>query len=65
MIANNVFRAIADFFVNVFFEPFDSVRFVHNWWIQNTFSWILILIAFTGAIYWLNQLRISEQAGEK
>ncbi len=63
MIANNIFRAIGDFFVNVFFNPFDSVRFEHNWWLQNSFSWVLVIIAFTGLFYWLSELNKHQKAG--
>lgn len=63
MIANNIFRAIGSFFVNVFFEPFDSVRFMHNWWAQNAFSWVLVIIAFIGLFYWLNELKKYEKLG--
>ncbi|NQV78109.1 MAG: uracil phosphoribosyltransferase [Lutibacter sp.] len=58
MIVNNVFKAIGDFCANVLFAPFEEVRFSDNWWLQNTASWIFIIIAFVGFIYWLNQLKI-------
>jgi hypothetical protein len=63
MIANNIFRAIGNFFVNVFFRPFDAVRFSHNWWLQNTFNWILVIIAFIGLFYWLSELNKHKKAG--
>ncbi len=58
MIVNNVFKAIGDFCANVLFAPFEEVRFYDNWWLQNAASWIFIIIAFIGFIYWLNQLKI-------
>ncbi len=58
MIVNNIFKAIGDFCANVLFAPFEEVRFSDNWWLQNTASWIFIIIAFIGFIYWLNQLKI-------
>ena len=44
MIANNIFRAIGDFFVNVAFQPMDSIRSMDSWWLQNAFSWVLAII---------------------
>jgi len=65
MIANNIFRTIGNFFVNVFFVPFDTVRFMHNWWEQNTFSFALLIIAFIGLFYWLNELRKYQKLGNE
>ena len=57
MIANNIFRAIGDFFTNVAFKPLDAIRFTDNWWLESTFSWILILIASYAFVYWMRQLK--------
>ncbi|AMC11506.1 hypothetical protein Lupro_09605 [Lutibacter profundi] len=57
MIANNIFKAIGDFCTNVLFQPFDALRFMTNWWTQNTINWILVVIAFTAFIYWLGELK--------
>ena len=57
MIANNIFKAIADFCQNVLFAPFDGIRSMNNWWVQNTASWIFIAIGFIGLFYWLGQLK--------
>jgi len=56
MIANNIFKAIGDFCTNILFAPYNNVRSMDNWWIQNTVSWIFIFIAFIGLFYWLGEL---------
>lgn len=56
MIANNIFKAIGDFFTNVLFVPYNSVREMDNWWLQNTANWIFIIITFIAFFYWLNEL---------
>lgn len=63
MIANNIFRAIGDFFSNVAFKPLDSVRFMDNWWAQNTFSWILSIICMIAMVYWMGQLKKFKKEG--
>ena len=65
MIANNIFRAIGDFFTNVLFEPFEALRFMDNWWIQTIPSWIFIAITCVAFLYWLGELRKYKQAGEQ
>lgn len=65
MIANNIFRAIGDFFTNVLFEPFEALRFMDNWWIQTIPSWIFIAITFVAFFYWLGEMRKYKQAGEE
>jgi hypothetical protein len=57
MIANNIFRAISGFFTNVAFKPLDAIRFMDNWWLQNTLSWILAIIAMAAFVYWMRQLK--------
>jgi len=63
MIANNIFRAIGDFFTNVAFKPFDGIRFMDNWWLQNTFNWVLVIICMTAFVYWMGQLKKFKQQG--
>lgn len=65
MIANNIFKAIGDFFTNVAFKPLDSIRFMENWWSQNTISWIFIIIAFFAFLYWMGQIRKFKQEGNE
>jgi Family of unknown function (DUF6341) len=57
MIANNIFKAIGDFFMNVIFAPFDSLRFMDNWWVQSTVSWIFVIITFIAFFYWMGELK--------
>ena len=57
MIANNIFKAIADFCQNVLFVPFDNIRSMDNWWVQNTVSWLLVLIGFIGFFCWIGELK--------
>ncbi|RXP61378.1 uracil phosphoribosyltransferase [Lutibacter sp. HS1-25] len=65
MIANNIFKAIGDFFTNVLFTPFNSIRFMDNWWLQSTVSWIFIAITFAAFFYWLGELRKYKKAGNE
>lgn len=65
MIANNIFKAIADFCQNVLFVPFDDIRSMDNWWVQNTVSWILVLLGFIGFFYWMGELNKHNKAGEE
>ena len=65
MIASNIFRAIGDFFTNVLFSPFEFFRFLDNWWIQSTISWIFITITFGFFFYWLGQIQKYKKAGNE
>lgn len=56
MIANNIFKAIGDFFTNVLFTPYNGIRFMDNWWVQNMVSWIFISAALIAFLYWLGEL---------
>ena len=53
------FYAIGDLFTNVLMMPFDALMALEleNWWLANIFSWILILIAMAGFVYWMLQLK--------
>lgn len=57
MIANNFFRALADFFTQVLFVPYDAIRFTEGWWVTNSFNWVLFAITGCLLIYWLVQLQ--------
>jgi len=61
------FYAIQDLFVNVLFAPFDALRALEleNWFGANTVSWIFIAIGFIAMLYWLGQLRISDNNNEE
>lgn len=63
MIANNIFKAIGDFFTNFAFKPLDWIRFMDNWWLENTLSWILAIITFGAFIYWMGQLKKFKNEG--
>lgn len=65
MIANNIFRALGDFFTNILFAPYDAIRFMDNWWLQNSISGIFIVITFFAFLYWLGELRKYKQAGNE
>ena len=65
MIANNIFKVIGDFFTNVLFAPFDAIRFMDNWWLQSTSSWIFIVITFVAFFYWLGELKKYKKAGNE
>jgi len=57
MIANNFFRALADFFNNVLFIPFDKLRFSGDWWISNIPNFMLFIIGLTAFTFWMSQLK--------
>ena len=57
MIANNIFKAIGDFFMNVIFAPYDGLRSMDNWWVQSTISWIFVGITFIAFFYWMGELK--------
>ena len=63
MIANNIFRVIGDFFTNVAFKPFDTIYFMDNWWLQNAFSWVLVIITGYAFVYWMRQLKKFKNEG--
>lgn len=65
MIANNIFRIIGDFFTNVLFQPLEAIRFTENWWVQNAFSWLLILITSVFFLYWLGQIAKYKRQGNE
>ncbi|MBI9039789.1 uracil phosphoribosyltransferase [Lutibacter sp.] len=65
MIANNIFKAIGDFFTNVLFSPYNSLRSMDNWWLQSTISWIFIVIAFVAFLYWMGEIRKYKKAGNE
>lgn len=58
MTVNSIFSAIEHFVTKVLFVPFDYIRSLDNWWIQNTVSFAFIIIAILAMFYWLNQLMI-------
>ena len=66
MIANNIWSAIGDFFTNIGFAPYDWIRNdVDNWWVQNSFSWILALITMYYFVYWMRQLSKFKKEGNQ
>ena len=65
MIANNIFKAIGDFCTTILFAPYNGIRQMDNWWIQNTVSWIFIGITFIAFFYWIGELRKYKKAGNE
>lgn len=57
MISNNFFRALADFFTEILFVPYDAIRSIDGWWASNLFNTILFCIAFGLFIFWMGQLQ--------
>lgn len=56
MIANNIFRALGDFFTNVLFVPYDFFRSIDGWWSSNILNTIIVLIGFIATFYWLGKM---------
>lgn len=57
MIANNFFRALADFFTNVAFAPFNKLRFSGNWWVSNIPNFLLFIVGVAAFYFWMSQLK--------
>ena len=57
MISNNFFRALAEFFTEILFSPYDAIRSIDSWWTTNIFNGILFIITSYLFIYWLGQLQ--------
>ena len=57
MISNNFFRALADFFSDVLFAPYEALRFIDGWWTSNFLNAIFFIITSGLFIYWLGQLQ--------
>jgi hypothetical protein len=63
MIANNLFKLIADFCTNVLFVPYNAFRSIDSWWPSNIVNAIFISIGAILFIYWLTQLQKFQRAG--
>lgn len=57
MLANNFFRALADFHTNCLFKPYDALRSIDGWWGTNIVSIVLVSTGFILFFYWLGQLQ--------
>lgn len=57
MISNNFFRALADFFTEILFVPYDAIRSIDGWWASNLLNTIFFIIAFGLFIFWMGQLQ--------
>ncbi|MGB5323251.1 DUF6341 family protein [Lutimonas sp.] len=57
MISNNFFRALAEFFTEILFSPYDAIRSIDGWWTTNIFNGVLFIITSYLFIYWLGQLQ--------
>jgi len=57
MIANNFFRALADFFTNILFVPFNKLRFSGDWWASNTVNFLLFIVGLVAFYFWMTQLK--------
>ena len=63
MIANNLFRLIADFCTNVLFIPYNAFQNSDGWWGSNAINAIFIGIGGVLFLYWLVQLQKFKKAG--
>jgi cbb3-type cytochrome oxidase subunit 3 len=59
------FEGIQDLFVNGLFWPFDFLRFLENWWVANTVNWIFFAICSVAFVYWMLQLKKSNDNNEE
>jgi len=59
MVADNIFRMLEHFFVNIMFKPFDALRAMAleegGWWTSNSVNIIFILINFFLLGYWIRR----------
>jgi len=65
MISYNIFRALAKFFSEVLFSPYQALRSIDGWWTSNFFNAILFVITASLFIYWLGQLRKFRKANSE
>ena len=61
------FYAIEDLFVDVLFAPYDALRALEldNWWLANIVSWIFVAIFLVAFVYWMKQIKISNDNNEE
>lgn len=65
MIANNIFRAIGDFFTDGVFAPFDAFRELDNWWTSNIINFAFIAVFFVLLAYWMKEsIRFKKEGTE-
>ena len=57
MISNNFFRALAEFFSDILFVPYEYLRSIDGWWTSNFLNTIFFVITAGLFIYWLGQLQ--------
>lgn len=63
MLSTNFFRALAEFFTEVLFAPYDAIRSIDGWWSSNFLNSIFFIITSVLFIYWLLQLQKFKKAG--
>lgn len=61
----SIWRAIETLFVDYLFAPLDAIRFVDNWWLQNTVNWLFVVIGIVAFGYWMKQLKIFDENNEE
>ncbi|MFB9055242.1 uracil phosphoribosyltransferase [Mariniflexile ostreae] len=63
----DILYAIQDLFVDVLFIPLDAFRDLEleNWWLANIISWVFVVISFVAFIYWMKQLKTSNDNNEE
>jgi len=61
------FESIAYLFEEILFIPFNFLREMQldSWWVANIVSWIFIFSFITALIYWVRQLKLSDDRGEE
>ena len=63
MLSTNFFRALAEFFTQVLFAPYDAIRSIDGWWASNLLNSVFFIITSALFIYWLVQLQKFKKAG--
>ena len=61
------FEGIQYLFVNILFAPLDFLRSLElsSWFGANTINWIFMIICASAMVYWIKQLRIFDEAGDR
>jgi cyanate permease len=61
------FYAIQDLFEGFLFIPFNALAKLEleNWWAANIVSWILAVIGLVAFVYWMLQLKKSNDNNEE
>ena len=59
------FEGIQYLFEEILFLPYEALRFLESWWASNIVNWLLLIIGFVAAVYWILQLKKYDDNNEE